>query len=66
MTWASIIASVLKFFNALASYIRSKRDEELGRLKERERVNEANDDLRAAIERANADGVSDDEIVRRE
>jgi len=65
MTWASIIASALKFFNALAAFFQSRRDEELGRLKERERADKANDDLRAAIDRANSDVVLDDEITRR-
>jgi hypothetical protein len=65
MTWASIIAGALRFFNALAAFFQSRRDEELGRLKERERVDKANEDLRARIDRADPDSVSDDEIVRR-
>lgn len=65
MTWASIIAGALRFFNALAAFFQSRRDEELGRLKERERADKANDDIRAAIDRADSSKLSDDEIVRR-
>lgn len=65
MTWASIIAGVLKFFNALAAYFQSRRDEELGRLKEWERQQDANDTINDAVNAADPDGVSDDEIIRR-
>lgn len=37
MTWASIIAGALKFFNALAAFFQSRRDEELGRLRAEEK-----------------------------
>ena len=65
MTWASIIAGVLKFFNALAAFIQSRRDEELGRLKEQEKQHNANDVVNDAVDRADPDGVPDDEIIRR-
>ena len=59
MTWAAIIKAVLDFLNGLFASIRSSRDEDLGRMREREANDKANDDLRAAIDRANADSVSD-------
>lgn len=66
MTWAAILKGALAFLRALFGFVEARRNEELGRLKERERADQANDDLRAAIDRANTDSVSDDEIVRRE
>jgi len=61
MTWAAIIKGLLDFFNSLFASIRASRDIELGERREREANDKAMDDLRAAIDLANADSVSDDE-----
>jgi len=64
MTWAAIIASLLKFFNGLAAYIRSTKDQDYGRLKEREKIDANNKDALDRIKSADPDSVQDDEIRR--
>jgi len=64
MTWAAIIASLLKFFNGLAAYIRSMKDQDYGRLKEREKIEANNQDALDRIKSADPDSVQDDEIRR--
>lgn len=59
MTWASIIASVLKLLNALADYFKTSRDIELGRLREREANAQSNRDLAARIRDVDGSEVSD-------
>ena len=64
MTWVALIKAVLDFLNGLFASIRARKDEELGRLREREKQDAANDALRDAIDRANVDSVPDDTITR--
>ena len=64
MTWAAFIASLLKFFNGLIDYIRSTKDQNYGRLKEREKIDANNKDALDRIDAADPDSVSDDEIRR--
>lgn len=68
MTVASIISGVLKAFStfgaiieAIMASIQSRRDEELGKLKERERNAQSDQDLRDIVNRADPSSLSDDE-----
>ena len=68
MTWASLLALLRAIGEAVSRFIRwreSRDNQELGRLRERERIYEANADMRDAIDRASADRVSDDDAFGR-
>ena len=59
--WAKLIATVLGLIRSFVDYAEARRNEELGRLKEREANDKADDTLRDVIRRANADSLRDDE-----
>jgi hypothetical protein len=59
--WAKLIAAIVGLIRSFVDYAEARRNEELGRLKEREANDKADDTLRDVIRRANADRVSDDE-----
>lgn len=61
MTWAKLIAGVVNFLASLAAYLRSRRDIELGQLREQKKNEQENADIRDAVNRADPDRVSDDE-----
>ena len=59
--WAKLIAAIVGLIRSFVDYAEARRNEELGRLKEREANDRENDSLRDVIRRANADRVSDGE-----
>jgi hypothetical protein len=59
--WAKLIAAIVGLIRSFVDYAEARRNEELGRLKEREANDRENDSLRDVIRRANADSVSDDD-----
>lgn len=64
MTWAALVTSIANLLSAIAGYIRSMKDRDYGRLKERERMEKADKSALDRISGADPDGVSDDEIQR--
>jgi len=61
MTWVALFSRLLAALKAFSDWVRSAKDIELGRLKEREANDRENESLRDVIRRANADSVHDDE-----
>jgi hypothetical protein len=59
--WAKLIAAIVGLIRSFVDYAEARRNEELGRLKEREANDRENDSLRDVIRRANADSLRDDE-----
>jgi hypothetical protein len=60
MTWVALFIRLLAALRAFADWVRSRKDIELGELREKERQRESDVAIRDAIDRADADGVSDD------
>jgi hypothetical protein len=60
MTWVALFNRLLAALRAFADWVRSRKDIELGELREKERQRESDVAIRDAIDRADADGVSDD------
>jgi hypothetical protein len=61
MNWGRVIAGLLALFNRLAAFFEGRRNEELGRLKERERNAEADRIVSDVIKRSRPDSVPDAE-----
>lgn len=61
MTWAKIIAGVVRFLAWITSAIDRAKAEDYGRLKERERQDKADEEIRNRIRNASPDRVSDDD-----
>jgi len=60
MTWVALFSRLLAAFRAFADWVRSRKDIELGELREKERQRESDVAIRDAIDRADPDIVSDD------
>lgn len=65
MSWVKLLSGLLALFRQIGLYLAAKDNQELGRLKEKERQDEANNRIVADINSADPDSVPDDEIIRR-
>jgi hypothetical protein len=61
MNWVKALASLFLFLNRLAEIIQAERGRAVGRLEERDANRKVDDDINAAIDRADGSKLSDDD-----